>query len=204
MQILVLHNNYPAQFRHLLPRLVNEGHDVRFVSLENHGVKIKGVKHYLVKLAQQDNHDSALSRHLNAAHLSSLHKKICIAEMLQTAFRKLKAVNFNPSLIIFHSGWGMGMHLKTIFPRAHLAAFSEWWFAWDSEEQAFDSTSPYLPKQTMSSRLNERYTNLSQSLEICESDFIWTATQWQRQQFPGPLQSKINVFHEGVDSEIQC
>ena len=96
----------------------------------------------------------------------------------------------------------MGMHLKTIFPRAHLAAFSEWWFAWDSEEQAFDSTSPYLPKQTMSSRLNERYTNLSQSLEICESDFIWTATQWQRQQFPGPLQSKINVFHEGVDTDF--
>ena len=68
----------------------------------------------------------------------------------------------------------MGMHLKTVFPTALLAAFSEWWFAWDSKEQNFDKTSPYLPKQTSATRLNERYTNLSQSLEICESDFIWT------------------------------
>ena len=203
MQILVLHNNYPAQFRHLLPRLVKQGHDVRFISLENHGVKVKGVKHYLVKLADQDNNvDPDLSQHLINIHLSSLHKKVLIAEMMQTAFKKLKQAGFIPNLIIFHSGWGMGMHLKTIFPAARLAAFSEWWFSWDSHEQNFDRSSPYLPKQTNSSRLNERYTNLSQSLEICESDFIWTATEWQRSQFPFGLQPRINVFHEGVDTDF--
>ena len=202
MQILVLHNNYPAQFRHLLPRLVQHGHDVRFISLENHGVKIKGVKHYLVKLSDQVESDPNLSRHLSNIHLSSLHKKVLIAEMMQTAFKKLKQTGFDPNLIIFHSGWGMGMHLKTVFPTALLAAFSEWWFAWDSKEQNFDKTSPYLPKQTSATRLNERYTNLSQSLEICESDFIWTATEWQRSQFPSGLRSRINVFHEGVDTEF--
>lgn len=202
MQILVLHNNYPAQFRHLLPRLVKQGHDVRFISLENHGVKVKGVKHYLVKLADQDKADPDFSQHLINIHLSSLHKKVLIAEMMQTAFKKLKQAGFIPNLIIFHSGWGMGMHLKTIFPTARLAAFSEWWFSWDSYEQNFDRSSPYLPKQTNSSRLNERYTNLSQSLEICESDFIWTATEWQRSQFPFGLQPRINVFHEGVDTDF--
>ena len=138
MQILVLHNNYPAQFRHLLPRLVKQGHDVRFISLENHVVKVKAVKHYLVKLADQDNADPDLSQHLINIHLSSLHKKVLVAEMMQTAFKKLKQAGFIPNLIIFHSGWGMGMHLKTIFPAARLAAFSEWWFSWDSHEQNFD------------------------------------------------------------------
>ena len=49
MQILVLHNNFPAQFKHLLPYLQSQGHEIRFLSLESHGVRIKGVKHCVIK-----------------------------------------------------------------------------------------------------------------------------------------------------------
>ena len=49
MRILFLHNNYPAQFKHLLPALVKKGHSIYFLSVEAYGVHIKGVHHAVLK-----------------------------------------------------------------------------------------------------------------------------------------------------------
>ena len=136
MQILVLHNNYPAQFKHFLPYLVSKGHEVLFLSLESHGVKIKGVKHAVIKSTKPTNN-------LPKSHsLYLLEKKVQVAEMFRLALEKLSSTSFSPDVVIFHSGWGLGMHIRTIFKHAKLAAFSEWWFAWESPEIGFDPGSP--------------------------------------------------------------
>ena len=53
------------------------------------------------------------------------------------------------------------------------------------------------PSLNLKSRLAERYLNLSQSLEIAESNYIWTATQWQRRQ-PQSIRNKMIAIHEGL------
>ena len=122
--------------------------------------------------------------------------------MFRLGLEKLSSTSFSPDVVIFHSGWGLGMHIRTIFKHAKLAAFSEWWFAWDSPEIGFDPGSSYNPSSNLKSRLAERYLNLSQSLEIAESNYIWTATQWQRRQFPQSIQNKMIAIHEGVDTDF--
>ena len=98
MRILVLHNNFPAQFKHLLPLLVQKGHNVIFISKESHGSKIKGLRHFVVKSSK------SASAKKNAT-ISGVSKKIDISELFRAAFVQLKDSGFYPDLIIFHSGW---------------------------------------------------------------------------------------------------
>ena len=193
MQILVLHNNFPAQFKHLLSTLVELGHKVVFISLESHGNRIAGVKHYVIK--EDSTNDKIAPRN----NLYFLAKKTKISEKFCAAFHKLLEQGFYPELVFFHSGWGLGMHIKTVFPKAKLSAFAEWWFSWDSPELDYDPTSPFRPVTSNQARFAERYQNLGQSFEINESDFVWTSTKWQRQQFPPSLHSRMQVIHEGID-----
>ena len=83
----------------------------------------------------------------------------------------------------------MGMHLKTIFPNAHLAAFCRMVVCVGfNEEQNFDpSPSPYLSLSTSKSSLLNDILNFSQSLEICESDFVGQQLIGNAVNFPSML-----------------
>ena len=111
MNVLVLHNNYPGQFKFLLPSLVSSNHNVVFLSLESHGNKIAGVKHFKVGSTVENS-----NQNWNAPY-KGLGKKIKHAEIFRAAFQKLKDSGFYPDISIFHSGWGIGCFLKSVFPK---------------------------------------------------------------------------------------
>ena len=125
-----------------------------------------GIKHAVVK--------SKLSLELPSKKepYYLLAKKINISHLFYGAFLQLKEQNFNPDLVIFHSGWGIGANIRAVFPNARLAAFAEWWFSWDNAELNYDPSNINVPKQTTKSRLAERYLNFSQSFELHEADFL--------------------------------
>ena len=195
MNILFLHNNFPAQFKNLLPALVSLSHDVCFMSIEGHGVSIEGVRHFLVKPKDENTK-------LVKDNTKMLRKKLLVSELFRAALCQLKAKGFIPDIVVFHSGWGIGTHIRTVFPRAKLAAFAEWWFSWNSEDLLFEPNSDYSPSANLDTRIAERYVNLTQCFEISESNLVWTATNWQKQQFPNSIQSRLEVFHEGVDNSF--
>jgi hypothetical protein len=131
MNILFMHNNFPAQFKNIIPALVKDGHNIYFLSLEAHGSNIPGVRHAVVK--PKDIQDLPKSHD----NFRSITKKLLVSELFRAALCKLKAKKFSPDLIVFHSGWGIGTHIRTVFPSAKLAAFAEWWFKWDSADLLF-------------------------------------------------------------------
>ena len=49
--------------------------------------------------------------------------------------------------------------------------------------------------------LRLRTWNAQTLLELADCDLGVVPTQWQRQQFPSHLASKLNVIHEGIDVE---
>jgi len=196
LNVLVLHNNYPAQFKFLLPSLVESGHRVVFVSLESHGNKINGVKHFKVS-----------SKPTNEAEIwtipyKGMGKKLKQAELFRVAFQRLKDSGFIPDITIFHSGWGIGCFLKSVFPKTVAYAYAEWWFNWDSKEAKFDPNSEYSPSFHLNERISQHYLNLTQAFEISESDYVWSPTNWQREQFPKSIKERIEVIHEGVDTKL--
>ena len=194
MKILVLHNNYPAQFKFLLPDLIKYNHEVVFLSIESHGNKISGVKHYKIHAA--NNEDPLAWK----APYKGLGKKVSVSELFRGAFDSLKKDGFYPDITIFHSGWGIGFFLKSVFPLTKAVAYAEWWFQWDSVEAAFDPSSTYSPTGSLKDKVSHQLLNASQATEICEADLVWTPTNWQKTQFPLSLQSRMSVIHEGVDT----
>ena len=196
LKILVLHNNFPAQFKFLLPDLVSRGHEVIFLSLESHGNKISGVKHYKISSKVDSSTSSWKSPY------KGLGKKVDVSEIFRAAFVSLKEDGFYPDISVFHSGWGIGYYLKSVFPSTKSFAYAEWWFNWDSEENQFDPESPYSPSGSVKEKVSHQLLNSFQSVEISESDFVWTPTQWQKSQFPHSIQSRMSVVHEGVDTSF--
>ena len=202
MKILVLHNNYPAQFKFIVPALISLGHQVVFLSLESHGSFIKHVKHYKIGSTTANNTTKFENPY------KGFGKKVANAEVYRAAFSKLKNDGFYPDLAIFHSGWGIGYFLKSIFPNTITAAYAEWWYQWDSVEASFDSGSPFTPSRHLQGKVSHQYLNSLQASELAEADYIWSPTCWQRKQFPVSLQKRIHIIHEGVDtkffSPIKC
>ncbi len=197
LRVLILHQNFPAQFKFLVVWLKKAGHEVTFLSLESHGGKYTGIRH------------SVISRKANAPEavrlpgkFKLLGKKLDASEVFLGAFRQLKAKGYYPDVVIFHSGWGAGLHLRGVFPNAILAAYAEWWFKWDADDYFFEPSSIYSPKLTDKSLIPERLLNLTVSQELLEADKVWTPTYWQKSQFPDALQEKMEVFHEGVDTKF--
>ena len=146
MKILVLHNNFPAQFKFLLPDLVSRGHEVIFLSLESHGNKISGVKHYKISSKVDSSTSSWKSPY------KGLGKKVDVSEIFRAAFVSLKEDGFYPDISIFHSGWGIAYFLKSVFPSTQSFAYAEWWFNWDSAESQFDPSNRLIPLQVQPRR----------------------------------------------------
>ncbi len=194
MNILVLHNNYPAQFKFLLPDLISRNHKVVFVSLESHGNVINGVKHYTVSAKSDSNNK------LWSSPYKGLGKKLHHSELFRSAFEKLRDSGFYPDITIFHSGWGIAYFLKSIFPKTKSFAYAEWWFNWESAEANFDPSSEFSPSQRIQDKVSQSYLNLTQASEILDADHVWSPTHWQRSQFPPSIQHRISVIHEGVDT----
>ena len=196
MNILVLHNNYPAQFKFLLPSLVACNHKVVFLSLEYHGNKIPGITHY--KVGAKDSNPQQSWK----VPYKGLGKKIQHAEIFRGAFQKLRDSGFYPDITIFHSGWGIGCFLKSVFPNTKSFAYAEWWFNWESVEAKYDSASEYSPSSSLQDKVSLHYLNLTQATEIAEADYVWSPTHWQRHQFPSSIQKRIEIIHEGVDTSL--
>ena len=49
MNILILHPNFPAQFKHIARILANNSHKVKFLCQTHYGRKIKGVERLCMK-----------------------------------------------------------------------------------------------------------------------------------------------------------
>jgi len=194
VKFLFLHNNFPGQFRFLIQYLSAKGHDVLFLSLDHSGSIIPNVKHLIVKPKGSLLADSTSMPET----LKGWSKKYDISQFFLSAFRKLAEEGYSPDFCISHAGWGLGLFIKSIFPNTILASYAEWWFRWSADDHYFDTNSTYFPPPSDSSREREQYVNMCQAAELSHSDFIWSPTRYQRDQYPPAISNQIEVIHEGV------
>ena len=104
-------------------------------------------------------------------------------------------------IFISHSGWGCGLDVSWVFPKALRISYLEWWFANEADEYTFDPGNPwsnYSPEKC----LQLRHRNLSLALELGEAHHIVVPTLWQRSQLPTAFAQRCQVIHEGVDTDF--
>ncbi len=190
MNVLFIHPNFPAQFRHLAQLLGSTGHNVIFAT-ENARPEweIPGVAKAVYKLGKAPEENSQLFQPLLQA---TAH-----AEAMLLLGEDLKKRGFVPDVVYGASGWGGTWFARDLFPQAKLIGYFEWYYHADSPDVMFDR------QETLSTqyraRLRLRNTVMINDLLSC--DLCITPSQWQRQQFPPVFRDRIAVLHDGIDTE---
>ncbi|NER33205.1 MAG: glycosyltransferase [Oscillatoria sp. SIO1A7] len=192
MRVLILHPNFPAQFRHVATLLGrNPNNQVIFgTKNERPEWKIPGVKKALYATTREPNPGTHhYVRPLESAVLTG-----------QAVFRmadKLKSQGFVPDIIYGHSGWGPTIFMKEVFPDTPLLCYFEWFYHAKGSDANFDPADPI----SFDDEARIRVKSAPILIDLYTCDWGISPTYWQRSQFPPEFQSKISVMHDGVDTE---
>ena len=118
MKILFVHQNFPGQYLHLAPALVQRGHQVRALCMRQplpvlHGVTVVAYKVQRRPVPEQ------------LPLLQNTESKVLRAEAVAVACAKLSVQGFAPDVICAHPGWGEALFLREVWPQARQLHFVE-------------------------------------------------------------------------------
>ena len=192
-KILFLHPNFPGQFKHLSEAAGNVGHDTRFLCQTHYGRSVAHVKRLTLK--GRCGHD-----HLNAQARDQVQRTSKLANQYRQGLTRLDQTGWRPDIVVSHSGWGCGLHVKELWPECQHIAYVEWWFDPQSEFFSYDQLNADL---NFSKNQTEKHwlRNQALALELVNADIIIAPTRWQAQQLPSILRERCFVIHDGIDLE---
>jgi len=191
MDVLFVHNNFPAQFRHIAKALVQAG-GFRLAAIGEQGAgEVEGVdvrRYTRMEGASAETH----------AFARRFEHECRRAERVMFAATKLKSEGFDPELIVAHCGWGETLPLRALFPRARIAVYCEFFYRTEGQDVGFDDT---MGRFGVDGHVLIGAKNASTLISLIDADIGISPTPWQKATFPKEFQSKIHVAHEGVDTD---
>ena len=188
MRLLVVHQNFPGQFGHLVGEWSRRpGWDVRALGCRNAPglAGFDGLTRY--RLHRKGN--ASQHPYLRQIEAATLHGQAAARAMLA-----LRASGFVPEAILAHPGWGETLYAKDVFPAARLIHLSEWFYDAEGADLGFD---PEFPT-SFDDRARIRTWNALHTLNLTCCDVAIAPTQWQKSRHPAIFHPKIVVQHEGI------
>jgi glycosyltransferase involved in cell wall biosynthesis len=199
LDILILHPNFPGQFRERLREFVQLGHRLTFICIYNYpAVPVQGVR--IIQLFKS-NHEAEL--HFGN-RLSAIKVLEVTADLYGKAFTRLKDRGYDPDVVISHTGWGCGQAVSRVWPESLRIGYVEWWFKEDSMHRRFDAACEWqLFNHQKGNRLSTQQgmRNLAFLQEMVECKILVAPTAWQRMQLPSMLAERCIVIHDGANVE---
>ncbi|KQT82828.1 glycosyltransferase [Aurantimonas sp. Leaf443] len=192
MKILFVHNNFPAQFRHLAAHLARDpANEVRAIGADFASAPRGVVLHrYNFQPAQSaETHSFARRFDLECRRAE---QALYVASMLN-------ADGFRPDTIVAHGGWGEALPLRAVWPQARIVNYCEYFYRAAESDVNFD---PEFPGFGMDGLVGLSARNATNLLALADADLAVSPTRWQRSTFPPEFAQKIRVVHEGVDTEL--
>lgn len=189
MKILLVHQNFPGQFRHLGPALAARGHEV--LALTDEGNNRPGP----IRLARYRTPGSVADiPPIARDHARHAMRGLAAAR----AARQLRERhNYVPDVILGHIGWGETLFLGEIWPEARMLAYAELMYRTRGHDVGFD---PEFPADD-----NARISTLARSAHLIQAmvqaDAAIAPTRYQADSFPPNMRDKITVIHDGIDTE---
>jgi glycosyltransferase involved in cell wall biosynthesis len=190
MKILFLHSNFPAQFRHLAVNLAKDNNNrVVFGTTSEEG-QIAGVYKFIYTPSRQPHRET---HH----YIKPLENAVLQGQAVYRELNNLKKEGFSPDVAYGHSGWGPTLFIKDIFPQAKLLCYFEWFYRDKGSDVGFDPAEPVSTDDRL--RIRMKNTPILTDLYSCDAGLC--PTLWQRNQFPKEYHSKLNVLHDGIDTQ---
>ena len=191
MDILFIHGNYPAQFRHLCAGFgANSDHRTVFLtsSKDTSNAKLEGVQ---ISVFEQHRKTNNQTHH----YLHSMEDAVLQGQAVLRNLDTLIQNGFQPQLVIFHGGTGLGLFLRDVLPKALIVGYFEWWFT-------PETTKNLVKKFDLDMQLCSGLRNLPTADELINCDAAVVPTKWQKNQFPELLQQKLEVIFDGIDTSF--
>jgi glycosyltransferase involved in cell wall biosynthesis len=191
VDILFIHQNMPAQFKHLAPALAADGrHRVVFITRRK-GADLPGVRRV--------SYDGPRPAGPDTHHYVRLFEaSVRYGQQVARAMTELKREGFVPAVVIGHPGWGEMLFVKEVFPRARVISYAEYYYSAHGGDVGFEPGS-VVSLDTMC-RTRARNAHLLLSLEMADAGL--SPTEWQRSRHPAVLQPKIRTIFDGIDTDI--
>jgi len=191
MRILLIHQNFPGQFRRI-------GH---------HWAQQPGWEVLGLGSAKAPGMDTVrwlgykLSREVSPQqhpYLRQMEDAVLHGQAAARVMLKLKQQGYRPDAILAHPGWGETLYVRDIFPDARLIHFCEWFYGTPDADIGFD---PEFPSH-FDTLAKLRTWNALHTLNLEHCDVGVSPTQWQRSRHPATYLPKIELAHEGVDTDL--
>ncbi|GGF63885.1 MULTISPECIES: glycosyltransferase [Mameliella] len=194
MKILLIHQNFPGQYKHLAPALAAQGHQVVALTCK-------------VKEAQTWQGVRIIPYEIKGASTKGIHPwladfetKILRGTSCYRGALGLKEQGFEPDVICAHHGWGESMFLKDVWPKARLGLYCELYHLTTHPFVDFD---PEFPSQNPAGdKLRIRMKNLNNRLHEEVMDAGISPTRFQAATFPDHWQDRLTVAHDGIDTNL--
>jgi glycosyltransferase involved in cell wall biosynthesis len=192
MNVLLIHNNFPGQFLHVARALAQDS-NVKVAAVGSETSRpVNGVRLLKYRLSNVD----VSATHPFARRFDlECHRAEQVIYLLST----LSSSGFVPDVILAHPGWGEALPLRTIFPRARILLYCEFFYGSEGRDVGFDKE---FPEIGIDGHVSLHLKNAATLLSLTVSDAGLSPTHWQKSTFPQEYQSKISVIHEGVDTDI--
>ncbi len=197
IEVLCMHQNFPGQYRSLAPELNKLGmYNIRSLSIKEEGA-ITGIPHYsynIIKGSNPSTHNLA----------QEFETKMIRAEAAALKCIEFKKAGYTPDIILGHPGWGETLLVKDVWPNVKLLTFFEFYYNSANSDIDFDNTldEEHMPTGgfPLVSKLTAR--NHTGLMALSQSDAIVSPTIFQADTAPLIFRDKINVIHDGVDTNL--
>jgi len=184
---LFIHQNFPGQFVHVAQALAAQGH--RVVALGIQGRNVPGVEYVRYQPARGPG---------GAAVHDDLPAKLARAQGCAQAMLALSKQGLRPDVIVAHPGWGEALFCKDVWPGARLVVFAEYYYTAEDSDYNFD---PEFHSDSPEQRMRLRLKNTALLHALAAADAAYAPTHWQKAQAPAEFHAKIEVIHDGIDTD---
>ncbi len=189
MHVLLLHQNFPAQFGPLLSRLGGQS-GWRFTFVSRHG---EGAFPAVERLSYDPRGGATQQTHYFSRTFENVTwHSAAIYQILRSR------PDIQPDLIVAHSGFLTVTPLRELYPECPVVNLFEYFYRTRDSDIDFRPDDP--PRQIDLIRARFRNAAILLDLESCHAGY--SPTNWQRSRFPVEFQPKIRVIFDGIDTEL--
>jgi glycosyltransferase involved in cell wall biosynthesis len=190
--MIFVHNHFPGPFRPLAQKFGEQEKSMALFLSEHcdRSLRLPGVRRLRLPVVAE--------RADGAAGQAAGYVRR--AEFTANALLRLRRDGFTPAFVYSSASGGYGLYGKDVFPDAlHVSRVN--WFH-DRNGRRLASGREGRPPRLAEDFASAQVGNLFQYNALLTSDMAVATSQWQKEQYPPELRSRIRVIPDGVDTRF--
>ena len=187
MKLLLVHQNFPGQFRDLGPALCDRGHELKAI-----GSSQRPTDPRIEVLRYEHKIDERSGIHPQSLEVDEWIRR---SEQVASLAMHLKKQSWAPDVMLAHPGWGEALLLRQIFPSTPLVIWPELWLR---PEHLGINPAEISIGQMQYLRIKDWLIDGA----MADASLAVLPTRYQASTFPQRWQHKIAVVHEGVPESM--